>query len=430
MFRYLLIFSLLSLLLFTACGRIIDSEEINYSPCENGMSEIYPCNNIGLYAHVPVSELSGDYLNDIWGWIDPETNKEYAIIGMNNGVDIVDVTVPDDPIVIGQIPEPNSNRSKSAAFKRHDDGSGFKKNSPWRDMKVYQNTLYIVSEQSDYGLQYFDLTQLRNVENPPVMFDNFERYTEFGNAHNLFINSESQYLYVVGSTIGSNCAERGGLHITDISEPFQPEFAGCYFDENAGGFTTSGYIHDTQCVMYSGPDEDHQGKEICFSSSEDFFLISDVTEKENPSTVALTTYAGASYIHQGWLSGDQRYFFMNDELDESYNHHNTQTYVWDLEDLDNPEMIGYYQHNTEGIDHNLYIKDNLMYQANYSAGLRILDVTNPNPENITELAFFDTTPNDNTPSFNGLWSVYPWLIGDKIIVSDINQGLFILRFQP
>ncbi len=229
---------------------------------------------------------------------------------------------------------------------------------------------------------------------------------------------------------GYNVQRMGGVHMIDISSPNQPEFAGCYVDEAAGGFTESGYIHDTQCVMYSGPDEDYQGKEICFNSSEKFFLISDVTDKNAPTTISMDTYPGASYIHQGWLSEDQRYFFMNDELDERYNHTNTRTYVWDIQDLDQPEMIGHYQHNTPSIDHNLYIKDDLMYQANYTAGLRILDISDPTPENISEVAYFDTTPQDETVTFGGLWSVYPWLSGDKIIVSDIKQGLFILRFQP
>lgn len=430
MFRYFIVLSVLSTFLFIGCNSNTSTEELSYTPCNNGEADGYPCNSVDLYAHVDISQLSGDELSDIWAWTDPETGKEYAILGLISGVDIVDVTDPSNPIVVGFIPEPNAKSASSVPFQAHDDG-GLKGDSAWRDMKVHKNTLYIVSDyQPDYGLQFFDLTHLRNVEDPPVQFNNYGRYTEFGNAHNIFVNEESEYLYVVGSTTGAQCAEQGGLHIIDISVPNQPEFEGCYVDENAGGFTERGYIHDTQCVMYSGPDQEHQGKEVCFNSSEKSFLISDVTDKSNPSTISIETYSGASYIHQGWLSEDQRYFFMNDELDERYNHTNTRTYVWDLQDLDQPEMIGHYQHNTPSIDHNLYIKDDLMYQANYTAGLRLLDVSDPTPENISEVAYFDTTPQDETVTFGGLWSVYPWLSGDKIIVSDVNQGLFILRYQP
>ncbi|MDR9409680.1 MAG: choice-of-anchor B family protein [Balneolaceae bacterium] len=430
MFRYFLVLSVLSILFFISCESNTSSEAPSYTPCSNGKSEVYECKNIDLYAHVDISELSGDELSDIWGWIDPETGKEYAIIGLINGVDIVDVTDPSDPRVVGFIPEPGASQTKSVTFQAHDDGGGLKGNSPWRDMKVHKSTLYIVSEQAGYGLQYFDLTQLRDVEDPPVEFSEFQRYREFGNAHNIFINEASDYLYVVGSTTGLHCAEQGGLHMIDISTPDQPKFAGCFVDENAGGLTSNGYIHDTQCVIYSGPDEDYQGKEICFNSSEEVFLISDVTEKNNPTSISMETYSDAGYIHQGWLSEDQRYFFMNDELDERYNHTNTKTYVWDLQDLDDPEMIGHYQHSTPSIDHNLYIKGDIMYQANYTAGLRILDVRDPSPQNISEVAYFDTTPGDESVTFGGLWSVYPWLSGDKIIVSDIKRGLFILRYQP
>ncbi len=342
MFRYFLLISLLFTILLTACDPSTGPADLDYTPCENGKAESYPCNNIGLYAHVPVSELSGDYLNDIWGWIDPITGSEYAIIGMNSGVDIVDVTVPSEPVVVGFIPDANETPAKSPDFQAHDDGEGFKENSPWRDMKVHNNTLYIVSEQNNYGLQVFDLTQLRIVSKTGITFSNYVRYTDFGNAHNININSDSNFLYAVGSTTGSLCAERGGLHMIDISEPLQPEYGGCYFDENAGGITESGYIHDTQCVIYTGPDEEHNGKEICFSSGESAFLISDVSNKENVSTISIGNYPGQAYMHQGWLSEDQQTFFMNDELDEARFHHNTRTYVWDIQDLDNPEMIGFY----------------------------------------------------------------------------------------
>ena len=430
MFRQLQLLSLLFTIPLAACQTNTGTQELDYIPCNNGKAGEYPCDNIGLYAHIPVTQLSGDYLNDIWGWIDPETGNEYAIVGMNNGVDIVDVTIPHSPKILGKIPEPGKATLKSPEILAHDDGTGLQKNSPWRDVKVHNNTLYIVSEQNDFGLQIFDLTQLRNTQKEKGFFQNYRRYTNFGNAHNIHINNDSEYLYVVGSTAGTLCAKKGGLHILDVSNAMQPEFAGCYTDEKAGGFTADGYIHDTQCIIYMGPDEDHLGREICFNSSEKSFLITDVTDKKKGVTISLSTFTGQAYMHQGWISEDQAYFFMNDELDERRYHHDIRTYVWDIQDLDHPEMIGYYQHDTPGIDHNLYIEGNYMFQANYTAGLRILDVSNPKPQHISEIAFFDTTPGNESRTFSGLWSVYPWLSGDKIIVSDIKQGLFILKFDP
>lgn len=407
------------------------------------MAGPYPCNNVSLYAMLTPEELlsepSGNLeprLNDVWGWMDPLTEKEYALVGLSDGLSIVDVTVPTDPVVMAKLLANNSTGKQIAADRRfpwffnHDEEDGFKEASIWRDMKVYQNTLYVVSEEQNAGLQVFDLTRIRDIQSPPAMITEDFRYTRFGNAHNIAINEETGYAYVVGSTSGEICAERGGLHMISLSEnPLQPEYAGCYFEEKAGGRIRNGYIHDTQCVIYRGPDSSHFGREICFSSSEITFTITDVDDKQNPFTIFNSTYDGNAYSHQGWLTEDHRYFFMNDELDERTTGNNTRTYVWDVQELESAEIIGFYEHPTRAVDHNLYIYNDIMYQANYTAGLRVLDVSNPLPEAVQEIGFFNTTPNNNQPVFEGLWSVYPWLSGDKVIVSDIHNGLFILKVE-
>lgn len=441
MFRYIVLSVIITVSLM-GCSTSSDVEEISYIPCENGIANGYPCDNIDLYAHMNISELLPDTansesvrLNDIWGWTDPETGREYALVGLTDGVTFVDITDPSQPVVVGKLLEPGrtSNiQNQNPLIAYHDDEGGFKEASFWRDMKVYQNHMYVVSEQGTYGLQVFDLTRLRSAGDEPEMFTQDFNYTEFGKAHNIAINAETGFAYVVGSTQGETCAQQGGLHMVNlVDNPGQPTFAGCYFEEEAGGGVSGriGYIHDTQCVIYKGPDSDHQGQELCFSSSETSFTITNVENKQQAFTIFNGSYSGNQYSHQGWLTEDHRYFFMNDELDELRNSNNTRTYVWDIQDLDSPEMIGFYEHNTLSIDHNLYVKDNVLYQANYTSGLRILDIEDPTPENISTLGYFDTTPDNNQRVFAGLWSVYPYLSGDKIIVSDINNGLFILRYS-
>ena len=440
MFRYIVLSVIITVGLM-GCSTSSDTEEINYTPCKNGTSEGYPCSNIDYYAHLSPAELLAESkdgvsasLNDIWGWIDPETAREYALIGLTDGVTFVDVTSPSEPVVVGKLLEPDDNSNlQNPLMANHDEQDGFKSASDWRDLKVYQNHLYVVSEQGTFGLQVFDLTRLRNVQDPTQMFSEDYNYSEFGNAHNVAINTETGFAYIVGATQGDNCAQQGGLHMVNlIDNPAVPTFAGCYFEEDAGGLTRgrNGYIHDTQCVIYDGPDTDHQGEELCFSSSETSFTITNVEDKQQAFTIFNGSYSGNHYSHQGWLTEDHKYFFMNDELDERLAHTNTRTYVWDIEDLDAPSMIGYYEHNTVSVDHNLYVKNDLLYQANYTSGLRILDIQNPVPENISTLGYFDTTPNDSQPVFAGLWSVFPYLSDDKVIVSDINNGLFILRYAP
>jgi Immune inhibitor A peptidase M6 len=205
----------------------------------------------------------------------------------------------------------------------------------------------------------------------------------------------------------------------DIRNPLTPTFAGC--------FSSDGYTHDAQCVVYSGPDTAHQGKEICFASNEDTLTIVDVTTKNAPVQISRTGYAGSGYTHQGWLTEDQRWFLMDDELDESNFDHNQKTLVWDLQNLDLPVLVGAHDSGLPVIDHNQYIVGNHVFQANYQAGLRILRLDDLAQAELTEVAFFDIYPQGQTAAFNGAWNVYPFFASGTVLVSGIEQGLFVLR---
>ena len=104
----------------------------------------------------------------------------------------------------------------------------------------------------------------------------------------------------------------------------------------------------------------------------------------------------------------------------------TRTLIWDLSDLDDPILVGEHLADNPSIDHNLYIRGNLMYQSNYVSGLRILDISNrENPELV---GFFDTVPwSEDTAEFDGSWSNYPFFPSGNIIVTSSNEGVFILR---
>jgi choice-of-anchor B domain-containing protein len=203
----------------------------------------------------------------------------------------------------------------------------------------------------------------------------------------------------------------------NIQDPTNPSFAGC--------FSNDGYTHDAQCVNYNGPDADLQGKEICFNANEDTVTIVDVTDKSNPVQISRTGYSGSAYTHQGWLTEDQTYFLLDDELDEQNFGHNTRTRVWNVSDLDNPVIDNTFDGTTPSIDHNQYIKGNFSYQADYRAGLRILDISNIGAP--VEVAYFDIYPADDNAQFNAAWSNYPYFESGTVIVSGIEQGLFILQ---
>jgi choice-of-anchor B domain-containing protein len=211
----------------------------------------------------------------------------------------------------------------------------------------------------------------------------------------------------------------------DVRDPKNPTFAGCFADERTGRSGT-GYSHDAQCVIYNGPDTEHHGKEICFGSNETGLSIADVTDKENPVALSVADYPNVSYTHQGWLTEDQAYFYMNDETDETGGLvSNTRTLIFDVVDLDDPQLVKEHFSDNTSSDHNLYIVGDLMYQSNYNSGLRVLDISDP--ENPTEVAFFDTVPGEDSPSMDGSWSNYPFFASGVVLVTSGSQGLFLVK---
>ncbi|MDG2363750.1 MAG: choice-of-anchor B family protein, partial [Flavobacteriales bacterium] len=339
-------------------------------------------------------DLGGGSMNDIWGWVDPLDSAEYVILGRTSGTAFLDITDPVNPIYLVNLPNATQN-------------------STWRDIKVYNNYAFIVSEAGGHGMQIFDLTHLRDIEAPPLLFEEDALYNGWGNAHNIVINESTGRAYGVGT----NTFE-GGLHILDISDPLNPTLI--------GDFSEDGYTHDAQVVNYSGPDSNFQGKEIAFACNENTVTVVDVTDASNASLISSTGYPGSSYTHQGWLTEDHRYFLSNDELDEQGSGINTTTFIWDMLDLSSPEIIGTFVSSTSAIDHNLYTHNGYVYQSNYTAGLRILDTENIADANLEEVAYFDLYPSNNSAQFDGTWSNYPYFPSGVIAVSHIQEGLFLL----
>ena len=366
-------------------------------PCEGGSAGTYPCNGYDLLGMVGLSDFNSGGGNDIWGWVDSSNGKEYALVGLVDGTAFVDVS-GDEPIYLGKLPTATTS-------------------STWRDVKIYQDFAFIVSEADNHGMQVFDLTRLRNVVSPPTTFSENTRYTGFGNAHNIVINEQQGFAYPVGTA--RNDSFNGGVHFIDISNPLSPSLA--------GGYGVDGYTHDAQVVTYSGPDGDYSGREIFIGANESQIAIVDITNKSNPSGISTLTYGNLGYTHQGWFTEDQRYYILGDELDEVDFGFNSRTLVFDVTDLDNPVLHTTYLGPTTAIDHNGYVLGNEYYLANYTAGVRVIDISDIDNRTMTEIGFFDTFPGNNSPSFDGVWSVYPYLPSGKILVNDSNSGLFIIR---
>ncbi len=375
--------------------------------CVDDSAAGYECSNVNVVSFLPIKDMGGTrgtMVNDIWGWTDPTTGREYAIVGRSDGTAFVDISDPYNPEYLGNLPKTDGSRS-----------------SVWRDMKVYRDHVYIVADAANqHGMQVFDLRQLHTVRSAPMTFEPTFTYDGIHSAHNIVINEETGYAYSVGSSSGGETCG-GGLHMISLQDPGRPTFAGCFADATTGRRKT-GYSHDAQCVAYRGPDADHQGKEICLGSNETAFSIADVSDKDNPIAIASVSYPNVAYTHQGWLTEDHRYFYQNDEGDEPQGLvEGTRTLVWDLTDLDDPVLVKEHIASTTTTDHNLYVRGDLMYQSNYGSGLRILDVSDP--ANPVEIGFFDTTPYGG----GGSWSNYPFFESGMIVATSMGDGLFVLK---
>jgi choice-of-anchor B domain-containing protein len=384
-----------------ALAPIQDLPRMGATPCVGGTAGDYLCSNVDMQAFIPLSELtpSGTVrMSSLWGWTDPVTNREYALLGMRDRTTIVDVTTSGEEFVIGWLPSHTGS-------------------STWRELKSYNNHAYIVSDNNGaHGIQILDLTQMRNYQTPPadpITFTETAHYDGGGSIHNIWINEESGYAYAVGS---DECS--GGLLMVDVSDPVDPTYAGC--------FASDGYTHDVDCLIYDGPDADYAGHEMCIGSNTDTVTIVDVTDKTNPVQVSRTGYTGRGYTHQSSFTPDLNYMVVDDELDESNFGHNARTYVWDMRDLDAPVLVDYYESTEPNIDHNQYIVGDYLYQANYRAGLRVHSTSDVANGNLTEIGFFDIYPQNNSANFNGAWNVYPFFESGSVLIGGIEQGLFVL----
>jgi len=373
--------------------------------CSGGFAGGYPCDSVDLLSIIDNRELSKPLpgsprnarLNDIWGWTDPTSNREFVLVGLNEGIIFVEVTDPVNPVHLGGLP--------TATTK-----------SNYRDIKTIGNYAVIGSEAKHHGLQIFDLMQL-TTSSGIVTFSATASFNGFGYSHNVFAHEDKGFVYAVGS---EECS--GGLYAVDMNDPLNPSEAGC--------FSNDGYTHDVHCVTYNGPDTIYQGKEICFASNEDTITIVDVTDKSKMVQLSKTSYGDTGYTHQGWLTENHSHFIFNDELDERHGKTlKTRTHIMDVSDLNKPSYTGYHDGRTCSTDHNLYVLGDYVYQANYRAGLNVLKIKNVAECEFEEAGYFDIYPESDNPMFNGAWSNYPFFPSGIIVMSGIEQGLFVLKLN-
>ena len=344
----------------------------------------FTSDKVSLYKNYTLAELVTANGNDCWGYVSP-SGREYAIMGCDNKIAFVDITIPSAPVYFASIPH--------AA-------------NLWGSVKVHGYACYGVTETTT-GIQVIDL---RNIDNHVVTL--VRTINSPQRNHTISVDNVSGFLYTCGSRNGT-----GTTTAFNLADPLNPVQVGA-------ATMTPGYIHESQAVTYtSGP---YAGKQIFFGCGASRGLeIWDFTNKNVPVLLKTVTYPNLAYCHQLWLNASRTLAYLDDELDENNVGYNSQTRVIDVSSLENAHYVGTFNTGRPNIDHNQYVRDGFLFQADYRAGLRIFD-TNDNEMNPTQAGWFDTFPQDDANQFNGAWSCYAFFPSSTVIVSDIERGLFIL----
>ena len=388
--------------------------ELAATSCSGGFAGEYPCQGIDFMSRVPLTSFNGNPVSasNLWGYVDLDDNREYAIIGLRNGTGVVDVTDPANPVVVETIVGVNSQ---------------------WREVKVYQfwnatasrwdAYAYVTTEGAGGGIQIIDLTQLpASVSLAGTWMGVSTSHTDQISNIDFTTNVSNNpgfppILYISG-------ANTGGLRFVSLANPTSLTEL---------GFWTGTYSHDTYPHVFADARANqcapgHNPCEVVFSFAGTAGLkIIDVTDKSAPVTLSTLTYSQLGYVHSGWISSNGNYIFLHDELDEQNFGHNSRIRTINITSLTAPTVSTMYTGPTLAIDHNGYTIGNKFYFSNYTRGIGILDVTNPNAP--VELSYFDTYPTSNSATFNGAWGVYPFLPSGNILISDIQRGLIVVREQ-
>ncbi len=384
--------------------------------CVQGFAGQFPCRNVDFQSQIALNEFTSQPVSaaNVWGFVDQNDGREYAVIGLADGTGVVDVTDPVDPREVVTIP-----------------GNP----SPWREVKIYQSFdagsnrfrafAYITTEAPNSGLQVIDLSGLPATATlATTLSDTGSQHTAYVSnidyATNMAIPGAEAFLYLAGSNV-----DGGAWRAYSLANPAQPQFI-----SSAPNGTE--YVHDATSLLITDARAaqcgvGHDPCEVYVDFNENTVDLWDVTEKVAPILLSSTTYSDASYTHSGWPTADQRHIFVHDETDEINRGLFTQIYTMNADDLLNPFIVGSYQGPDTTTDHNGYTKGNFLYVSHYRRGLVVFDVTEP--EVLREVASFDTflAPAADSAGTDGAWGVYPFFPSGTVLISDISNGLFVLR---
>jgi len=390
-------------------------------PCSGGLAGTLPCDSVDLLAHVAFNDLRTrpSVGNDIWGYTDLNTGREYIVAGFNTGTAVLDITNPEQPREVGFL---------------------HGQSSVWRDMKVMQfydviddrwrAYAYVTTDGAPDGLLIIDLSGL------PHSIRRVSYQSDFSTAHNVYITNADFYTGIPRGgephliLAGSN-RDAGQIRAYSLDNPEAPSLVP---NDIPNTFNAdSSYAHDVASLLIDDARKDTQcvnatsACNVLIDYNEENIEVWDVSDISDPVRLnpGRQEYAQRGYVHSGWWTEDKQYFFVQDELDEQRFGINTTLRVYSMADLRDPVLAGTWTGPTTATDHNGFVRGNRYYMSNYSRGLTVLDISNPaDPESA---GFLDTWPYSEQDGFLGAWGAYPYLRNGVVAVSDMDSGLYLFR---
>ncbi len=321
----------------------------------------------------------GNGYSALWGYAGPN-GREYAILGCNTGTAFYDIT-------------------DTANIHEVDFVNGV--TSGWREMKVFSSYAYVVSEGTNSRLQIIALQYLPDSVSLVATYS----YTGYTKTHS--ISQSGPYLYLHGGNVTQGGTDPGGITILDITNPTAPVKRGSW---------SNFYVHDSRilndtiyaCNIYDPPGT---------------ISVINAANKDNLTTIASWVNNPNPFPHNCAIPTDRRFIYTTDETSSP----NGKLKVWNKSNLNNVTLVTTWQPTniTTAIVHNVEIYNNLAVIAHYTAGIRILNITNP--QTPTEIAWYDTYPQSNSSQFAGCWGVFMFPSSGKIIGSDMSGGLFVIK---
>jgi choice-of-anchor B domain-containing protein len=326
--------------------------------------------NIDLIGNV--NNYSNYGYTDCWGYIAPD-GTEYALLGVNFGISIIDVS--------------DTSNIQEADFIPWIQWG-------WYDIKVYQNYMYVSTE----GSMSILIVDLSGLPESASIVGNYTGLTS--TPHNIYVDTTQALLYIV-----EDFHYDPSVRIVSLADPENPVELSTINTAIGGMDVHDLYARDSVLYIAEGGDP-----------SIGFY---DVSDPSNPSLITRLNIPAAGYVHQLWVSEDNNYMVTTEETT------GRTIKFWDIGDLDNIEMIGEYLAESN-LTHNAYIHKGKVFISHYESGLVVLDFTNP--FDVVETGRYDTYPQGDGSGFNGAWGVYPFTNSELIYVSDMQTGLYVFEF--